>query len=266
LNIECNEMLKGLVTAFKTLTIFPVPGREAQNQAAALPFFPLVGFALGMILWALSLFNTVLGDNGWPAGVAAVMLLAGVLSTRGLHLDGLADVADAVGGALDRERRLAIMKDVRLGAFGVVALILALLCKWLAFSRLVAANSTIWVALIFMISRASQVELMATLPYAREEQGTAAPFVHDATGGQRVAALTVTFLAALGYGPLGVMTLAAALGMTLIYGGWCRKHLGGITGDLLGAGNEIIETVLLLTAATLGTRLPVFTGWGWIFG
>ena len=88
--------------------------------------------------------------------------------------------------------------------------------------------------------------------------------IAGARPGQRVAALAITLVAALAYGPLGLLALAAAFGMTAIYGAWCREHLGGITGDLLGAGNELIEIVLLLAAATIGTRLPVYTGWGWI--
>jgi len=258
-------MLRGLVTAFRTLTIFPVPGRETPDHTAALPFFPVVGLALGLLLWVISLANRVIGDSGWPLGVAALMLLASVVCTGSLHLDGLADLADAVGGGWDRDRRLAIMKDSRLGVFGVAAIILTLLLKWLAFSRLLTVDSAIWLILIFMIARAMQVNLAVKLPYARGEAGTAISFVQDATGRQRAAASFICLTAALVYGPMGLLLLAVAETLTWVYGTWCRKQLGGITGDLLGAGNEITEVVLLFSAAVIGNQLPAYTGWGWVF-
>ena len=198
-------------------------------------------------------------------GVAALMLLASVILTRSLHLDGLADLADAIGGGWDRDRRLEIMKDSSLGVFGAVAVTVTLLCKWLAFSRLVTAAGAIWVILIFMISRAMQVNLAVKLSYARSEGGTALPYVQGATGYQRAVALIVALIAALAYGPIGVLFLLIAETLTWAYGGWCRKYMGGITGDLLGAGNEIIEVVLLFMAAIIGNQLLGYTGWGWVF-
>ncbi|MGD8252920.1 MAG: adenosylcobinamide-GDP ribazoletransferase [Syntrophobacterales bacterium] len=257
-------MLRGLVTAFRTLTIFPVPGRDTSIHSNSLPFFPLVGLALGFLLWAISLINTLIdGNGGWPMGIAAIMLLVSVISTRSLHLDGLADFVDAAGGGWDKSRRLEIMKDTRLGVFGAVAIILTLLCKWLAFARLVTTGSTIWLILIHMLSRTMQVNLAARLPYARSEGGTALPFVQDASGYHRWAALAIVLFAALIYGPLGLVALAVAQIITWVYGSWCRKNMGGITGDLLGAGNEIIEVTLLLLAAILGSQLDTHIGWGW---
>jgi adenosylcobinamide-GDP ribazoletransferase len=258
-------MFRALVTAFRTLTIFPVPGQDALKHSDSLPFFPLVGGVLGLLLWAVSLINTLInGNGGWPMGVAAIMLLASVISTRSLHLDGLADFVDAVGGGRDQSKRLEIMKDTQLGVFGAVAIILALLCKWLAFARLVAVGSTIWLILIHMLSRTMQVHLAVKLPYARGEGGTALPFVQDASGYHRWAAFTLVLIATLAYGPLGLVALATAQIITWVYGAWCRKNMGGITGDLLGAGNEIIEVVLLLLIAMLGNQLPGCIGWGWL--
>ena len=259
-------MLRGLVTAFRTLTIFPVPGQDTPKHSESLPFFPLVGLALGLLLWAISLINRTISAGGWPMGIGALMLLASVISTRALHLDGLADFVDAAGGGWDKNKRLEIMKDTRLGVFGAVAIILTLLCKWLAFARLVAAGSTLWLILIHMLSRTAQVQLAVTLPYARSEGGTALPFVQDASGYQRWAAFTIVLIAALAYGPLGLAALAVAQIITWVYGGWCKKKMGGITGDLLGAGNEIIEVTLLLLAAIPGSQLDTYIGWGWWIG
>jgi adenosylcobinamide-GDP ribazoletransferase len=258
---EGMSVLQGLVTAFRTLTILPVPGRDASDHSHALPFFPVVGLSIGLLLWILSLINCAIAGSGWPMGVAALMLLGSVICTRSLHLDGLADLADAIGGGWDRDRRLEIMKDSRLGVFGAVALIFTLLCKWLAFSRLITAAGVIWVILICVISRTMQVSLAVRLPYARSEGGTAFSFVQDATGYQRAAAFFITLVAA----PLGLLFLAIAEALTWAYGAWCRNYMGGVTGDLLGAGNEIIETGLLLLAAAPGSALMDYTGWGWVF-
>jgi adenosylcobinamide-GDP ribazoletransferase len=257
-------MLRGLVTAFRTLTIFPVPGREATSHSAALPYFPLVGTVLGLLLWLLALANRLFPGDGWSLGIAAFMLLVSVIGTRALHLDGLADLVDALGGGGDPARRLEIMKDSSLGPFGGVALILVLFCKWVAFARLVSTGSTAWLILIFAISRTMQVKLAVSLPYARSEAGTALPFVRDATFSQGMAALAITAVVALPYGPLGLLALALAECITWLYGRWCRKHIGGITGDLLGAGNELIETFLLMLAAVPGGSLASHTGWLWV--
>jgi adenosylcobinamide-GDP ribazoletransferase len=157
------------------------------------------------------------------------------------------------------------MKDSSLGVFGAVAVILILLCKWLAFARLITADSVIWAILIFMVSRTMQVNLAVRLPYARSEGGTAISFVQNARGLQRVIALSLSLIVALAYGPIGLFLLALAETLTWLYGNWCRRHLGGITGDLLGAGNEIIEVVLLLLVASPASKIMAYTGWSWVF-
>lgn len=257
-------MLRGLITAFRTLTIFPVPGQEASDYCSALPFFPVVGFALGLLLWLVSLVDKLISGSGWPMGIAALMLLANIISTRALHLDGLADFADALGGGWDRARRLDIMKDTRLGVFGGVSLIIALLCRWLAFSRLASTGTALWVILLMMIARTMQVHLAVRLDYARVEGGTAYSFVQGASGYHSAAAYIITLVAALIFGPLGLGALAVAAAMTWVYEAWCRREFGGITGDLLGAGNEIIEVSLLLLVAAPGSLLLGYTGWGWL--
>jgi adenosylcobinamide-GDP ribazoletransferase len=258
-------MPRGFTTAFRTLTILPVPGRDASEPAASLPFFPAVGGVLGLILWAISLSNGILPDGGWPDGIAALMLVAGSLLTRGLHLDGFADFTDAVGGAWDRERRLAIMKDTHLGAFGAIALVLLLLVKWSALTRMVASGTAVWVILVLAVSRTMQVDLAVRLPYARAEKGTGHPYVTGAATWHLAVATTAAVGIALGgYGPLGLGVFGVGIGITRLFGVWCRSRLGGITGDLLGAGNELVEFCLLLLLAAPGPRLLAYSGWTWI--
>ncbi len=244
------EPLRGAVTAFRTLTVLPFPGRDAKNQASSLPWFPIVGLFLGAILWALMTATLRLSD-GWAAGAAALALGASVLLTGALHLDGLADWADGFFGARDRQRALAIMKDSRVGAFGVVALIIVLLGQWVALTRTLEVESPRWILAVFVISRAVMVDLAVRLPYARAEGGTGESYVRGGRAHHVVIAWIVA--AILCKGLLGDAGLAATVGgwlLSLLLGRWYLHRIGGVTGDLLGASCLLVETVLLFAAAS----------------
>lgn len=252
----------GLVTAFRTLTILPVPGGESDDLASALPWFPLVGLVLGGLL-ALAGCLWMHAVAGWSGGGAVLLLIASVLLTRGLHMDGLADWADALGGRPDRETRLAIMKDPGLGAFGAVALGLVLVAKWAALQRILELGDP-WILLLpWIVARTMMAELAATLPYARPGAGTAGPFVHGSSGRRRLVAVILGLLLSAAWGGSGLLCIAAAWGATRLFARHCRKVFGGVTGDLLGALNEILETGLLLTLAGLpGAAHLWYTGAG----
>jgi adenosylcobinamide-GDP ribazoletransferase len=259
-------VLNGLVTAFRTLTILPVPGKDAEKLSGALPWFPVVGAAMGLGLYALAFLAGYLpGAVTGPALGAAVLLAAGCFLTRGLHLDGLADWADGFGGSFEREKTLSIMKDPRVGAFGVIALIVVLIAKWSAFFCLINCNMAAWVVTALIVSRAAQVELAATLPYARAEGGTAGAFVDGARGKHRLIAWGLALLLTLlCCGPAAPAALLVAGLLALALRAWFKKRLGGVTGDLLGAASEIIETSVLILAAAGGPLLASVTGWWWI--
>jgi adenosylcobinamide-GDP ribazoletransferase len=189
-------------------------------------------------------------------------LIVYVLLTRGLHMDGLADWADSIGG-FGREKKLAIMKDVSMGAFGTLALILALMMRWAAFDRLISSDTFIWVMAVMTISRSMLVELTTTMPYARSGEGMAKPFVEKATGKQRLLSFVITLAVCFLTGPIGLGLYLAAWIITLLFKAYCRTNYGGITGDLLGAANEIIEIVLLALCALPGTYISGCMGWGW---
>jgi adenosylcobinamide-GDP ribazoletransferase len=200
----------------------------------------------------------------WPAGAALVTVAVEVWVTRALHLDGLADWADSVGGLLDRETRLAILKDVRVGTFGILALIVALTAKWLALARLFSSGSLIWILAVFMLSRGMMVELIVTLPYARTGEGMAKPFVAGASKGHRISSHLLSLGFCSLYGLLGLALFGLAGVIVWVFGGYCRHCYGGITGDLLGAANEMIEVGLLMVCAVPGTAILNYTGWRWI--
>jgi len=262
-----NGMWRGLVTAIRTLTVLPIPGREAESAATALYWFPLVGLLIGLLQWGAGEGVGAIAAKGWPAGAAAAVLVAGPLLTRGLHLDGLADWADATAVLAGREKALEVMKDPRIGALGAVALVSVMLLKWVALTRLVASEALIWIVPACVIARAVQVELAASLPYARAEGGTAAGFVKGAGRPHRLLALaSAVLLVLVPFGGTGATAVLVAWVFAVGFGEACRVRYGGVTGDLLGACSELTETGLLLMAALAadpetGVRVLGWGGW-----
>ncbi|MBM4143879.1 MAG: adenosylcobinamide-GDP ribazoletransferase [Lentisphaerae bacterium] len=247
-------MLRGLITAIRTLTILPVPGRDAEKMSASLPWFPVVGLLLGAILWAVARGAMALTPLFWPEAAGVLVVVGGAVLTRGLHLDGLGDWADGFWGARDKEKVLAIMKDPRTGAFGVVALVSVLLGQWVCVTRLASAGGLEWILVAYVISRTMQVDLAVAHPYARAEGGTGAPFVAGARPKHLLVAILVAgaLLLAVGRGaPVCLVALLIAWLMTRLFGFRCRRRIGGITGDLLGAGSVLTETTVLFIGAVL---------------
>lgn len=252
----------GLTTAIRTLTILPAPGNTGGNMASSLPWFPLVGGAIGAILLGLMLLIDKLAPGHWPGGAAAAVLITGIILTGALHLDGLADWADGFGGGRDREKTLAIMKDSSIGAFGAVALISILLLKWVALSRLAASGTHVWIIAACVISRTMMVELAVWLPYARQEGGIGATIVEGAKRWHRAFALLIALGALIAIaGAAGAQALAVGWLLCRGFGYLCKQRVGGITGDLLGAGGELVETLILVLAALPGLELVQLSGW-----
>ena len=258
--------IKGLITALRTLTVIPLPGKESENISASIPWFPVVGLFIGLVLSGIGYMCTFFPFSPWTAGTALLMVVAEIWLTRGLHLDGLADWADSIGGFFHREKRLAIMKDTHLGTFGVLALILILMAKWLAFERLLCSGSTIWFIPIFILSRGMMAELITTLPYARAEEGMGKAFVAGASSRHRLASHVLSFIFCLPFGPLGLVLFGLGGFITWLFGVRCRQRFGGITGDLLGTANETVEVFLLVICAWPGKAIIPFTGWNWVLG
>lgn len=246
--------MRGLITAFRTLTVLPVPGREADRLSASLSWFPVVGAVLGGLLYTVASFPGWLGRPGWPEATAAAVLVLSCLLTRGLHLDGVADWADAAWGGRDREQRLRILKDSAIGAFGAIALVLVLLVKWVLLVRLLEVGGARWIPAAMVISRTLQVDAAVAHPYARAEGGTAAAFVSGATWRHGMGALMLAcplLILCCEFDWQCVAALVPAWVLGRVYGVHARARFGGITGDLLGAGSELTEIAVL----TIGVLL-----------
>ena len=250
--------MNGLRSALGFLTILPVAPRDAGGLASARAWFPLAGLFLGLLLalvdlllhWGYPLFNDEY--RYFPSLLAAgilVVLLVGL--TRALHLDGFMDCCDAFLGGFDRERRLEILRDSHVGAFAVAGVVSLLLIKVAAIVALPVAGR-FWILLLFpCLSRWAMLLVLEFFPYARR-QGIGVPFQ---PGGRRwqlalglIVALVATVVLA---GPAGLFLMLLATLVPLALGGWAVKLLGGVTGDVYGAVNEVTETVVLVLAAIL---------------
>lgn len=244
--------MSGLITALRTLTRIPVPGRDADNLAESLPWFPVVGALIGALA---ALLGWVLGAVlGWPAGAGVAVTVFSTLITGGLHLDGLGDTADSLG-ATTRERKLEIMKDPRIGSYGVMAIALALLIKAVAYTRLCELGLYSAILIPFVLSRTAQVGVAIALPYARAE-GTARRFVEGASWDSFGFALILAAVPCLGIAPvLGAVSMLAAALVTVGLIRWMKRIFGGTTGDLLGMTSEVVEmTVAVALIVSVAVR------------
>lgn len=243
--------IASLVTAMRTLTALPVPGTDTEDAVDALPWFPVVGALLGGFAFALDWGMRTSHGLDEPGMRAFVLVLFGVVVTRGLHLDGVADWADGFWGGFTRERTLAIMKDHNLGAFGTTALVLVLLGKWAALTACLGAGRPEAVIVAFCLARCTQVDLAVSLPYARAEGGTGLAFIERSRSVHL--ALAVVLAAILVFLLLPVrpaaVALVAAFASSRLFALWYRRRLGGVTGDLLGNTSEWTEVIVLAVLA-----------------
>lgn len=256
--------LDGFGTALRTLTILRWPGARSEDFGSSLLWFPIVGMLLGLVLYGTALVPGLLPFPPWHTGTALIVLLMDICLTRGLHLDGLADWADSIGGYFQRDRRLSIMKDTSLGAFGVLALVSVLLVRLFSFERLISSVSLFWLPVIYTLSRGMMVELMTTLPYARAERGMGHPFVARASARNRVLCHGITAALCIPFGPIAFLLFLTGWLEARLFGIRCRQQFGGITGDLLGTANVMVETTLLMVCAFTGSGLNTYLGWGWL--
>ncbi len=236
-----NEQLGLLLAAVQALTRVPVAaphGPDVLRRAAR--FFPLVGLGVGFVGWGV----LEAARAGLPGGVAAVLSLAATLALTGaLHEDGLADSADGLLGGRTRQDALRIMRDSRLGTFGVLALVLALGAKL----GLVATLPGVALVAGHGVGRFWMMALSTALPYAREE-GMAGLVARPGAVEWGVGiAVALPALALLGPRAGGALVLSAAVAAGV--GWYARRRLGGYTGDVLGATMVLTELAVLLAAA-----------------
>lgn len=235
--------------ALQFLSSLPIrlPGMPAPEQLGrSLLFYPLVGLLFGGLLWAL---NALL--VGSPVLLhAALLLTAWVMLSGGLHLDGLADSADAwLGGFGDRERTLTIMKDPRSGPIAVVTLMLVLLLKFAALLALIEQQATVGLILAPLLGRAALLGLFRNTPYVRAGglgQALADHLPRQSAGWVLLGSALACVL--LG-GWSGVLALLVASVTFFVLRRLMLQRLGGTTGDTAGALLELLEMTVLVVLA-----------------
>src|SRR6266850_2944958 len=244
-------MIRRFLIAVQFLTRLPVPqtlsssGTDIGKAAAC---FPLVGVIVGG--GAALVFATLQRILPLPASVLCAVIFAAFL-TNGFHEDGLADSFDGFGGGWTKDRVLEIMRDSRIGTYGTLALIFVILGKLTFLSSLPPRQIWRWFIIAHTASRWTILPLCAWLPYARAEgQGK---LVAKQVGALEVVTATATLLVAFLLLPWRA-ALAALLVtnlVTLLSGLYFRARLQGMTGDCLGAANQLTEVGLYLTAVIL---------------
>jgi len=240
-----------LVCAVQFLTRLPTP-RLADfepdwiNRSAR--YFPVAGQLVGLLSAAVWLAAGRLWP-GWPA--AALAIGAGIIVTGGFHEDGLADTADGLGGGQDRARRLTIMKDSRIGSFGALALILALALRMGLLAGLSPLEGAVALFVAHSGARAAAVVVMAMLPYAGDpDAAKIKPVPRGVRGYEAVIAVGLGGwpLVLLG-APNAALGVALAVASSTVMALWARRLIGGVTGDVLGAVEQLAEIALLMAAA-----------------
>lgn len=243
-----------LATFFAALGYFtrlPVPawvGYSSDGLVRAACYLPAVGLLVGgfgaLVFW--------LAMHVWPQPVAVVLsMVATIALTGAFHEDGLGDTADGLGGGWDKAKILAIMKDSRVGSYGVIAIVLALLGKFALLSTLPAGQVVVALIAGHAVSRFCAVSLMATMDYARDDETSKARPVASRLGlGPLLFALVFAGLPLLLLTPEQALTAVALAALaTLWLAAKCRRWLGGYTGDCLGAVQQLAEIAFYLGLA-----------------
>ena len=228
------------------LTILPVmpisPARD-ETVAASLKWFPAIGFALGAMICVI---DFLLG-RWFGSFIRSLLTIAIVTAITGaVHLDGLADTADALGAGRDRARALTILRDSRIGSFGAIALFFALALKIVTLASIAAPRR--YVALYFALglSRWAMIAVAQRLDYLRAEGAGSALLTSERNSPLPFATLitAVALLSVLSWRVIAAVL--AALAIVFLLRAFYRRWLGGVTGDLIGACGELVELTVLL--------------------
>ncbi|MCS6293123.1 MAG: adenosylcobinamide-GDP ribazoletransferase [Nitrospira sp.] len=247
-------LVRPFVFAWHFLTGIPLSHAlhepTAVELARSMAWYPMVGLLIGggLILAEIGLSRVFI-----PAVGNVLLIVLVVVLTRGLHQDGLADTLDGLAGGKTRAERLPIMRDPRIGAIGATGLFLSLLLRYAGLMALPQALRVPALLCMPAIGRWAMVTVAWASPYARAEGGLAASFLTHLSW-HHVVVSTGILVAGLGwgFGPLGtvVILLAGSLAVCALWAA-CRLWFGGITGDTLGATNEVIEILFLLLIPSL---------------
>jgi len=255
------HQLRLFFTALQFFTRLPVPrwvGFHPDWLAHSTRYFPLVGW---LVAWTSALAY-LLAVQFWPQPLAVLLCTAvGIWLTGAFHEDGFADLCDGLGGAVSRERALEIMRDSRLGSYGVIGLVLLMLTRLAALNALLPLQILAALGIAHPLSRWLATCLIWRMDYVREE-GKSKPLAQRMSTGEFLIATVWMILPVIGTVALGLMSwrrIAVGVALAALAALWLarclRRRLGGYTGDGLGAVQQLSETAFYLGALA---SLPAF--------
>ncbi|MEW6026017.1 MAG: adenosylcobinamide-GDP ribazoletransferase [Planctomycetota bacterium] len=250
--------MKSLLVALQFLTPIPVKLKsvDPKDMARSMRYFPLIGLAIGLLMVLVKSLS--FGPLDFSATVTATLVLLTLTAlSGGLHLDGLSDMCDGFYAGRSREEIVKVMRDPHIGVMGVIGIVFILLLKWSVLSSLPLAMphySNIALIMVPFLSRWAMVIMAFANPYAPvASEGTARPFVDNLTRKDVIISTAITLAATLVLSFISgnftwfflvIIPIIVMMAMTII----CKRILGGITGDILGAVNEITEVAVLFGA------------------
>ncbi|MBU4345823.1 MAG: adenosylcobinamide-GDP ribazoletransferase [Candidatus Omnitrophica bacterium] len=243
--------MKNFLLALQFLTIIPVRVKDIKegNLPNSVVYFPLVGLLLGLILIGMNKVFLILNFDQFSINILLVISL--ILLTGGLHLDGLADTFDALLSRRNKDEMLKIMRDSRIGVMGVLGIISIILLKISFLSSISLSLKTVALILMCLLSRWSLVLTMFFFPYARRE-GKAKVFIEGINIKILTLATIITlFFLVLAWQLKGLLILAIIAISTYLIGKFINNKINGVTGDTLGAVNELTEIIVLAVICIL---------------
>ncbi len=242
------DVLRGLISAIQFITSIPLGRAAIFEPRAMVPFFPVVGLILGLVVAVFDFAALYF----WPVYVVAILdVVLLVLLTGALHLDGLGDTADGLYGRRPREQALKIMKDSRIGAMGLLAVVCVLAVKWAGLSSL-GPHRSLLIITIPAFARSAMIFGIYFLEYGRPDGGTGRPFFESPLNKKSFifVAIPAILCAFAGLRGIGLMLFFILItGATIIF---YQKRMGCITGDMLGAMVEITEAGLFIVVSAGG--------------
>lgn len=240
-----------ILAAFQFLTIFPAVVKRmftSQEMGRAVGWFPLVGAALGFTLYGINHLASLIFP---PMVAAALTLIAWIAFTRFFHLDGFMDSLDGLFGGWTPERRLEIMKDSRMGAFGTIGGILVLLTKFAALSSMLSLFPSIMLAAT--LGRWASPLVIYAFPYAREDglgiEMKRSVTIREIIIATLIAGITSWFV----FGWLGFAFMLGAALIAFLTAAYAMRLLPGLTGDIYGAVTTLVEMLTLLAFTAIST-------------
>lgn len=246
----------GPLAALQFLARIPIRLRRAPDTAGLVVWFPLAGAVIGALAGGV---GAAAFEWTSPLVAGALAVVTGLLVTGAFHEDGLGDVADGFGGGWTVERRLEIMKDSRHGTYGVAAMCSSIVVRVMAVASMPSAG-VVFAGLVaaHALARGAAVALMAGVPLARHA-GLGSDYGQAASRRRAAAAAAMAgAIAWIAIGEWAIPAIGVAMVAVSLVGALARRKIGGISGDVLGAAEQVAECAVLVLVASLALRHPAW--------